>query len=130
MAPPHRPLAVPPPLPPDPALARLVAYVRRVARPRRVVLFGSRANGSARPDSDYDLLVVLDDGGPSPREVTRTLYAGKSGLYMPAADFVVTTAGALERHRDNVGLIYGEALATGRDVYVRPSADAPSGDGR
>lgn len=28
---------------------------------RRIVLFGSRARGDARADSDYDLLVVVDE---------------------------------------------------------------------
>ena len=27
---------------------------------RRIILFGSRARGDAKPDSDYDLLVVVD----------------------------------------------------------------------
>lgn len=33
-------------------------------RPRMVWLFGSRARGEARPDSDFDLLVVLPDDLP------------------------------------------------------------------
>ena len=28
---------------------------------RRIILFGSRARGDAHPDSDYDLLVVVDE---------------------------------------------------------------------
>lgn len=36
-------------------------------RPGRVLLFGSRARGDARPDSDLDLLVVM----PSPRSSRR-----------------------------------------------------------
>lgn len=35
----------------------LAAMGKRV---RRVILFGSRARGDALPDSDYDVLVVLD----------------------------------------------------------------------
>jgi predicted nucleotidyltransferase len=47
----------------DPALRRLGAalrttYGRRLAR---AVLFGSRARGEARPDSDYDVAVFLED---------------------------------------------------------------------
>jgi predicted nucleotidyltransferase len=39
-------------------------------RPRVVILFGSRAAGGARPDSDYDLLVVMDVPDPAgPRSV-------------------------------------------------------------
>lgn len=33
-------------------------------RPRMIWLFGSRARGGARPDSDFDILVVLPDGLP------------------------------------------------------------------
>ena len=33
--------------------------------PQRIVLFGSRAAGRAREDSDIDLLVVLDFDGPA-----------------------------------------------------------------
>jgi predicted nucleotidyltransferase len=36
-------------------------------RPGRVLLFGSRARGDARPDSDFDLLVVMPHRPRSPR---------------------------------------------------------------
>jgi predicted nucleotidyltransferase len=39
-------------------------------RVRRVILFGSRARGDARPDSDYDLLVVLRELRPADRDET------------------------------------------------------------
>lgn len=32
--------------------------------PRRILLYGSRANGTARPESDYDLLIVWRDENP------------------------------------------------------------------
>ncbi|HAM59033.1 MAG TPA: hypothetical protein DCQ64_27910 [Candidatus Rokubacteria bacterium] len=41
---------------------RLVATYR----PERIFLFGSRARGTAGPDSDYDLLVVVPDDVPLP----------------------------------------------------------------
>jgi predicted nucleotidyltransferase len=37
-------------------------------RPGRVLLFGSRARGDARPDSDLDLLVVMPQGTLTPQE--------------------------------------------------------------
>jgi len=43
----------------------------------RVILYGSRARGDARPDSDYDLLVLLPDGASAAdeRAIDETLYA-------------------------------------------------------
>jgi predicted nucleotidyltransferase len=38
------------------------------SRVRKVVLFGSRARGDARDDSDYDVVVVVDRRSPEVRE--------------------------------------------------------------
>ena len=47
----------------DPILSRFRAALDEIygARVGRVVLFGSRARGDARPDSDYDVAVFLKD---------------------------------------------------------------------
>ena len=49
----------------DPILSRFRAALDEVygERIERVVLFGSRARGDARPDSDYDVAVFLKDLG-------------------------------------------------------------------
>jgi predicted nucleotidyltransferase len=53
-------------------LARLSGDMRSRlgAHLQRIVLFGSRARGDARADSDYDLLVVVDEVN---RNVTDTI---------------------------------------------------------
>ncbi len=42
-------------------LQRILCEIRRVSTPVKVVLFGSRARGDFDSESDYDVLVVLDD---------------------------------------------------------------------
>jgi predicted nucleotidyltransferase len=49
-------------VPPD--IRRVVGDIVQRFRPNRVILFGSRARGEAGPDSDVDLLVVMDTSLP------------------------------------------------------------------
>ncbi len=47
----------------DPVVREFAARVRKAlgSHLKELVLFGSRARGDARPDSDYDVLVVVDE---------------------------------------------------------------------
>lgn len=100
----------------DDALVRgVVAQVVAEADPLRVVLFGSRAMGTARPDSDIDLLVVMPDGTDRREAMTRI----GSRLRRPGVgiDLLVTTPAVLAARGDDPGLIYRTILRTGRALY-------------
>ena len=49
----------------DPTLALLRDRLVAALLPRRIILFGSRARGTAKADSDYDLLIVAETDLPS-----------------------------------------------------------------
>jgi len=60
-------------------------YQRFDGRIQFVTLFGSRARGDAEPDSDMDVLVVLDSEDPQARREIRYLAAEvwlEHGLYL------------------------------------------------
>ena len=67
----------------DPTLARFRAALAEVygARIERIVLYGSRARGDARPDSDYDVAVFLRDMDDRGRELYRLADVGTEVLY-------------------------------------------------
>jgi hypothetical protein len=45
---------------PDTKLSEAVTLLADGLNPRAIILFGSRARGTNRPDSDYDLLVLSE----------------------------------------------------------------------
>ena len=100
----------------DPVVARVVRRVVEEVRPLRVILFGSRAKGTAGPDSDIDLLVVMPDGTER-RAMMKHLY-GRLGWADVSVDYLVTTPAVFSEDATSIGLIYSEIARTGRDVYV------------
>jgi hypothetical protein len=62
------------------ALEAVVDRLANALRPFRIYLFGSRAEGRARPDSDFDLVVVFDDRAPNCDADYEAVYAPLLGL--------------------------------------------------
>ena len=67
----------------DPILARFRAVLDEVygARLERVVLYGSRVRGDARPNSDYDIAVFLHDMPDRAHELNRLADISTGILY-------------------------------------------------
>jgi uncharacterized protein len=78
----------------DPVLRRVRAALRRLYSDRieRIVLFGSRARGDARSDSDYDIAVFLEDLDDRWREFhrladLRSEILAETGAFLEARPF-------------------------------------------
>lgn len=96
--------------------------VRRIVDrfdPEKVILFGSRARGTAGPDSDADLLVVLRNPG-SRRRKWLEIRAALHGVGL-AKDIVVVTPEEVERDRKLVGTVVRPAVQEGEVPYERIS---------
>ena len=105
-----------PALPAADPLAEVVRRIVEVARPDRIILFGSAARGDAGPESDLDLLVVKR-GVEHRRRLAQLIYRRLLGVEVPV-DVLVVTPEDIEESRDKVGTIIGPALREGREVYV------------
>ena len=94
----------------------LVQKIVEAVHPLKIILFGSYAPDKANPDSDIDVLFVMPEGVHC-RRTAQLLYRQIRGLGVPF-DILVTTPGALEKHKDNIGLIYRTVLKEGREIYA------------
>ena len=100
-------------LDPD-VLNEIVQRIVDVAKPQRIILFGSAARGEMGPHSDVDLLVVKD--GERSLDVMKEIYMNLDGVGV-AVDALVATSDRVERYRDSHALVFKSALREGRVIY-------------
>ena len=98
---------------------RLVASLR----PKAIWLFGSRARGEARPDSDFDLLVVLPDGLP-PAAYRHARVAEPVVACGLGCDIVPCSQAEFVRERERPGSLVARAVGEGRAIYRDPASRA------
>jgi uncharacterized protein len=94
--------------------------VRRIVKkfdPVQVILFGSYARGTAGPDSDVDLLVVMPvEGSKTDKMIEIRLALRGMGV---AKDVFVVTPEEFRLYRDIVGTIIYPAVHEGKTLYER-----------
>jgi predicted nucleotidyltransferase len=99
------------------AVDRMVKRIVRRFRPEKIILFGSHARGTAGPDSDVDLLVIMPVEG-SKREKRIEIGVALSDFGIPL-DVVLSTPEELELRRRIPGTIERPALLEGKVLYER-----------
>jgi predicted nucleotidyltransferase len=97
------------------ALQTLIDRIVDQFRPRRLILFGSHARGTAGAASDVDILVVFDEVADK-RQKAIELRRALADLPI-AKDFVVTTPDEIARRGHIVGTVLRAALREGCVVY-------------
>ncbi len=81
----------------DPTLVEITRRLVETYRPQRIYLFGSRARGTAGPESDYDLLVVVPDDVPPALRRSARAYEALWGLPTSGDILVWTHTAFIER---------------------------------
>ncbi|MDI9583518.1 MAG: nucleotidyltransferase domain-containing protein [Acidobacteriota bacterium] len=101
----------------DAVLDEIVRRIVEVADPDRIILFGSRARGDAREDSDYDVLVVADCDLP---QYARTvpIYRATSRITEPV-DIVWWTPEEIDEWRNVHSFFVTRAVREGQVLYER-----------
>jgi predicted nucleotidyltransferase/DNA-binding XRE family transcriptional regulator len=108
--------ATPPAL--DGAIQTMVDRIVDRFKPDKVILFGSRARGDARPDSDVDLMVVMDIQG-SRRKAQLDVRQAVHDVPV-SKDVIVTSPEQFERRRSVVGTIERSVSREGTLLYAKP----------
>jgi len=102
----------------DPALGEVIRRLVEAYRPERIYLFGSVARGEARPDSDFDIMVIVPDDAPPERLRSRLAYQVLRGTGT-AADVLVWARSSFERRARVVASLPATVMREGVLVYGR-----------
>ena len=98
-------------------IARMVQQIVNKFNPERIILFGSQARGDAGPDSDVDLLVVVDVKGSKWDKYLEI--RGALGDCPLPLDVIVTSPEEFAWRKDVVGTIEWPASREGQVLYAR-----------
>jgi predicted nucleotidyltransferase len=101
----------------DDLVREIVRRIVDTALPEKVILFGSRARGDARPNSDFDVLVIKQSDEPR--------YCRSAPLYVALADLpvevevMVYTPEEVEEWSQVPQAFVTTALREGTTIYER-----------
>lgn len=92
----------------------ITQVVQEITAAEQILLFGSRAKGDFRSDSDYDVLVILQNSlGQKERLRLATRCRQRLAQAGVDADVFVKSPDEVRDYRDKRGSIVHEALNTG-----------------
>jgi predicted nucleotidyltransferase len=102
---------------PTRTLEEMVAQIVENFHPQRLILFGSRARGDVRVDSDFDLLIIAPSNEPRWRR-TVPVYRLLAGLGVPK-DILWWTPEEIAEWRDVKSHLIHRVLQEGKVIYEK-----------
>ncbi len=97
---------------------RMVKRIVKKFHPEQVILFGSHARGEAGPDSDVDLLIVMNFEGTAFDQAVEIRLALHD--FRIPKDVMVTTPENFAWRKEVVGTIEWPAAREGKVLYAHP----------
>src|SRR5687768_3742476 len=101
----------------DPVLREIVARLVAELEPRRIYLFGSQARGNVGPDSDYDLMVLVDEAAEPLYRLSQRGHLALWGLGL-AADIVVWDRAMFDSRVHLAASFAGTVVREGKLLYA------------
>ena len=103
-------------------LDEIVETLVQEIAPEQIYLFGSRARGNARPDSDIDLLIVEREPFGTNRSRRRELARIRRALslFRVPKDILVYSQDEMAKWQHAVNHIISHCLREGKLLYERP----------
>jgi predicted nucleotidyltransferase len=100
----------------DEKLSLIIGALKKEFQPKRMFLFGSRANGSNHADSDYDIVLVVENTQKTRIQnmrLARQIVRETAGV---SADVFVYDEAEFEEWKEEFSSIPETAINTGKEI--------------
>ncbi len=97
--------------------SQICSFADQIAQrfgPEKIILFGSQANGTARKDSDVDVLVVMDYEGLAPHKAAEILSSINPNF---SCDLLVRKASEIQERLALNDYFFRDLIAHGHILY-------------
>lgn len=94
---------------------KIIDAILQVIVPEKIILFGSQARNQARPDSDYDILIIKSNIN-NKLIVEQDIYEKILGID-ESIDILVRTPENIENDKNKTGSLIARALKEGKIIY-------------
>lgn len=99
----------------------IVKAIRAEISPEKIILFGSRARGDSRSDSDIDLLIIESEPFSKSRSRLKEVAKIRRALrHTPCSkDILLYSKDEIEYWKDSVNHVIAQSMKEGRVLYER-----------
>jgi predicted nucleotidyltransferase len=95
----------------------MIARIVEVLHPLQIWLFGSRARGEARPDSDWDMMAILPDDAPEQDLELSSVWTRLRDLELQRVELFTITQSEFDRWKLARGTLSEIVVRTGVRIY-------------
>jgi uncharacterized protein len=96
----------------------MIARMVEVLHPLQIWLYGSRARGEARPDSDWDFMAILPDDAPEQDLELSSVWSRLRDLELQRVEVFTITRGEFDEWKDARGTLAEIVASTGVVIYA------------
>jgi predicted nucleotidyltransferase len=96
----------------------MIARIIEVLHPVQIWLFGSRARGEARPDSDWDMMAILPDDAPEQDLELSSVWARLRDLRLQGLELFTMTRSEFYEWNSALGTLAEIVASTGVVIYA------------
>ncbi len=99
-------------------LKKIIPLLTKEFKAKKIFLFGSQARGDIHENSDYDLLLVVEESSLTPLQRMEKAQDLLWNTSLPAADIFILTEKEFEKSVLDFGSIAESAISEGQEIRL------------